>query len=183
MKWSSKYIVLIFTSLLLFAGCTDEPKSNQELLTKELKLLSDYSKNIDTNYNLAMQTMKSVSTGSLTLSEASDQIAEQANNMDTFIVLIANSSVEKSKKFDGAEIQKGFAVAAENLWRGYKLKHAFVSDAANAFKSNDYSSIGAVIEKHDGFAESSQSSIMMAMVGFADLKNKLGLGNDLDEFQ
>lgn len=125
--WGKKILAAI-SVLLLIAGCGSE--SDQDKLTKELKLVANYSQNIDKNYNRAMGLMKDVSSGLLTLSDAGSAMASSADSMDSFIVMLAKASTETSKEFENNKVQDEFAKATENLWKGYKLKYNFVTDVS-----------------------------------------------------
>ncbi|TQQ01709.1 hypothetical protein FLL78_14815, partial [Vibrio cholerae] len=106
--WGKKILAAI-SVLLLIAGCGSE--SDQDKLTKELKLVANYSQNIDKNYNRAMGSMKDVSSGLLTLSDAGSAMASSADSMDSFIVMLAKASTETSKEFENNKVQDEFAKA------------------------------------------------------------------------
>ncbi|EOX3385505.1 hypothetical protein [Vibrio cholerae] len=178
--WGKKILAAI-SVLLLIAGCGSE--SDQDKLTKELKLVANYSQNIDKNYNRAMGLMKDVSSGLLTLSDAGSAMASSADSMDSFIVMLAKASTETSKEFENNKVQDEFAKATENLWKGYKLKYNFVTDVSKALSSQDITQMNSVIKRHDGFGNRSQVLMFQAMSGYMTAKQELGMETSLDEFK
>lgn len=176
-----KWLLVIISSFILLIGCGSE--SDQDKLATQLKLISNYSNNIDKNYNHAMGLINDVSTGALTLSEAGSAMSESAKDMDSFIVLIANASVEKSKTFENSKVKTQFAQATEHLWQSYKLKYNFVSDVSMALSTGDIRQINNVTSKHNGFGNQSKVLMLQAMAGYIRAKKELGMDSSLEEFK